>query len=250
MNLIDESCKIINYGTYDDINNELFICKLHNEYNGYDITSISDISNISILEHSNIVIRSELKSKYPLVECNNKKLAYCSKYLTHKIYHDYIYISGNYRAWLEWYNQSGGNGKPSTIDTIHDDILYADYIRVFTTDIPVQMRKVSVEFITNIITFIELSKTRSFSIIYNIHLIDNGFNFIKNGKIPTEFIDAVEYNAIDKDCVEILPLTTAIKYVITADIMTWMTFFVKDHSQNINDILSDVRDEIFTIAHT
>jgi hypothetical protein len=123
-------------------------------------------------------------------------------------------------------------------------------MRVSATDIPVPLRKVSVEFITNIITFIELSKTRSFSIIYSMHTNGNGFNFIKNDKIPTEFIDVIEYNVIDKGCVELLPLTTAIKYVITADVLTWMIFFNKEHPQYINVLLSDIKEEIYAIPYT
>lgn len=151
---------------------------------------------------------------------------------------------------MEWYNQSAGNNKPTTLDTFRDDILYLYYIPVSTTDVPVPLRKVSVEFITNIITFIELSKTRSFSIIYSMHTNGNGFNFIKNDKIPTEFIDVIEYNVIDKGCMELLPLTTAIKYVITADVLTWMAFFDKEHPQYINDLLSDIKEEIYAMSYT
>jgi hypothetical protein len=79
MNIIYENCKIINYGIDDDDTNDLFICKLYNDYNGHDITTISDITKISVMEHSNVVIRSEKKSKYPLAECNSKKFLYCSK---------------------------------------------------------------------------------------------------------------------------------------------------------------------------
>lgn len=104
--------------------------------------------HFSVIEHSNLVIRTREKSKYPHMALQVEKSVYNSIYFNFAIVKDQVYIGGNWRAWIEWYNCLGEG--EMTLDNLIETFDNEMYEVVTEPDeIPNEMKMITVEFITD-----------------------------------------------------------------------------------------------------
>ena len=95
--------------------------------------------HLSVIEHSNMVIRSPGQPVFPVKELAQCNILYTSKFL-HSIIHDgYVYTGGNFRAWME----------DLKLFSIDDLFTFHDSLIVDQKDIPNALKLISVEFITD-----------------------------------------------------------------------------------------------------
>lgn len=105
----------------------------------------------SVIEHSNLVLRTKEKVKFPVNSLKVVQTVFNSKYFTFFIENDRVYISGNWRAWIEYYNATAPDyADMITLDNIHD-VFACDIYEVVTNpdDIPTPLKAITVEFETN-----------------------------------------------------------------------------------------------------
>jgi thymidylate synthase (FAD) len=198
------------------------------------VTNIWKRKHFSVLEHSNLVIRTRYKSKFPEIDIFN------SPFFNFHIYKDRVYIGGNWRAWIEW------SCNAYTIDDLPNILINTDkYEVVDKEDIPVQLKAVTVEFVTDRATTHEIvrHRTASFSqesqryVRYdNVTFIkpwwyDNTFRANKE-RLNIALLDAEEHYKylIDhgqkaEEARAVLPNATATKIIVTTTIPRWNLIF-------------------------
>ena len=72
---------------------------------GSGITFVKNIikrKHFSVIEHSNLVVRTKHKSSFPVETMTNIKMWFDSPFFQFAIQEDRVYIAGNWRAWIEW----------------------------------------------------------------------------------------------------------------------------------------------------
>ena len=107
--------------------------------------------HLSVIEHSNLVLRTKDKVKFPTNSLKVVQNVFNSKYFSFFIQEDRVYISGNWRAWMEYYNATAPDyADMITLDNI-DTIFNNPEYEVVTNpdDVPVPLKAVTVEFETN-----------------------------------------------------------------------------------------------------
>ena len=200
--------------------------------------------HLSVIEHSNMVIRSPHKAKNPRKYLEDVDAIYNSPFITSMIHNDYVYSAGNYRAWIEQLNLE-------TIDDIfdfHDDLIVTD-----VNEIPLELHAVSVEFLTDRAVTHELVRHRlcAFSqesqryCAYKQHLeviLPFQYEDIPKTKDSIEmacyhmWVQSVEYaekaykyllshGERAEKARSVLPNQTATKIVVTAYIPEWIHIF-------------------------
>ena len=103
------------------------------------VNGIIKRGHFSVIEHSNMVIRSPEQPTFPNKYLDKVNSFYTSKFLHSLIHNGYIYTGGNFRAWME-------KLKLFSIDdlnTFHGNLI------VDQKDIPNALKLISVEFITD-----------------------------------------------------------------------------------------------------
>jgi len=126
------------------------------------VKNIIKRKHYSVIEHSNLVIRTIEKSKFPFETLMSLKKYFDSPFFKFSIKEDYIYVAGNWRAWTEW---AGHNEFNVTFDHFPMCLFENDSIMkiVDNSDIPDDLRAITVEFITDRAVTHELVRHRPVS---------------------------------------------------------------------------------------
>lgn len=201
--------------------------------------------HFSVIEHSNVVIASRFKQKFPLKSLQEARLVFSSKYFEFAIEEDTIYIAGNWRAWIEWWNVTYPN-KQCSIDDFPDCLNTREFRVVQQKEIPAVLQAVTVELITDRAVTHELVRHRPASYSQESQRYvkyDGGMLFI----YPSWYADASPdlKRAFEESCYEdeqkykffrenglrpeqarvVLPNACATKIVVTAYIPEWKHIF-------------------------
>lgn len=236
------------------------------------VENIIKRKHYSVLEHSNIVIRTKEKKKFPYSSLLAEKSVYDSKYFSHMCYRDHVYISGNWRAWFEWYNSIAPEyADMMCLDNIYD-ILSNDAYEVVTnpSDIPNELKHITVELITDRAVTHELVRHRpaSYSQESQRYVRYDNIDFIRpswfdkhnEDSIKREiFMDSCEYSEQvyrelislhsmkAEDARVILPNATATRIIMTASVPEWNHIFnlrlSKEAYRQIRKLLIGVKDD-------
>ena len=212
---------------------------------GSGLTFVSNIfkrKHYSVIEHSNIVMRFDT-SKFPLETLNELKLFFDSPFFDIILLHEKIYISGNWRAWYEFF-QKKFDDDISSLELFIKFLNKWNQIIKYQDEIPTELKKITVEFITDRAVTHELVRHRpaSYSQESQRYVRYGEINFIKpfwynrifdnmkdifietlknteeNYRYMLKFMRAEEARAI-------LPNCTATKIVVTASIPEWKHIF-------------------------
>lgn len=201
--------------------------------------------HFSVIEQSNVVLRTITKQTNPNKTLNSLKLLFDSKYFEFIISGDYVYIAGNWRVWIEWFYSKGMYNV--TLDNFFEylnDI--PDTIIIDThNDIPVSLKRVTAIWNTDRSVSHEIVRHRpaSFSQESQRYCRYGELTFIKpfwydksTKESQSRFIESLEmieedYKFLLSDGLKaeearaILPNATATKIVITASILEWNHIF-------------------------
>ncbi len=104
--------------------------------------------HFSVIEHSNVVIASRYKQRNPKLALQQAKIIYGSRFFEYAISEDYVYIAGNWRAWIEWWNERYKD-KPCTLEDFPDCLNTQEFRIIQQREIPPILQAVTVEFITD-----------------------------------------------------------------------------------------------------
>lgn len=100
-------------------------------------------NHLSVIEHSNFVIRTIGKLKSPLNELKAMRCTCYSPFLRYINHNGYIYVGGNFRAWMD---TTGAKN----IDELFSNMPFGQYKIVENAeDIPVALKTFTVEFLTD-----------------------------------------------------------------------------------------------------
>ena len=108
----------------------------------------------SVLEHSNVVIRTRTKSRYPLGILNSARLKWNSPYFHFMMADGYVYVAGNWRAFLEFL-QVEFESFPQCMDNDDWEVL-RDH-----KDIPYELKRVTVDIVTDRAVLAEITRHRN-----------------------------------------------------------------------------------------
>lgn len=200
--------------------------------------------HLSVIEHSNMVIHSPEKATNPKEYLEKVNGIYNSHFLTSVIHNDYIYTGGNFRAWMEQLNME-------SIEELFD--FHGDFIVTDQNEIPLELRCISAEFLTDRAVTHELVRHRpcAFSqesqryCSYKQHLeviLPWHYEDIPVTKDPVVmscyqmWVQAMEYAEkcykylLSKDeraeqARSVLPNSTATRIVLTANVSEWHHIF-------------------------
>ncbi len=99
--------------------------------------------HLSVIEHSNLVIRSNESFKFPKNTLDAIRGSYESKFLYFEVQDDHVFIGGNFRAWMEELNIP-------TIEDLFNHPLRTGFSMVRNHNhIPRDLKAVSAEFLTD-----------------------------------------------------------------------------------------------------
>jgi len=221
----------------------------------------------SVIEHSNLVVRTIEKSKFPFSTMMSLKKYFDSPFLKFAIENDYVYVAGNWRAWIEW---AGENEFEASFEDFPECLFENDSLMEIVTDkndIPNLLRAITVEFVTDRAVTHELVRHRPVS--YS----QESQRYVKYGSIifikPYWFDSASAYNQhlFEECCLDaeegycllldnglkaeearvVLPNATATRIVVTTYIPEWEHVFNLRTSKRaypqIRKLLTPVRDE-------
>ena len=213
--------------------------------------------HLSVIEHSNMVIRSPQKAVYPGAYFNKVHSIYTSKFLHHVIDNDYIYSGGNFRAWME----------ELKLHSIDDLFIFHDDFVVDQKYTPNALKLISVEFITDRAITHELVRHRpaSYSQESQRYVKYNDINFIKPYWYDEASVTEQEYFKINCSTAEqfyrwfrknaemkaekaraVLTNCVATKIVMTASIPEWWHVFKMRCSKaaytGIRELMKPVRE--------
>jgi len=226
--------------------------------------------HFSVIEQSNLVIRTREKSTFPASSMVTQKSIFNSKYLTLCIHQDRIYIGGNWRAWIEFCNEgTHGNADEMTLDNITDFLNTKDYEVVYDQEaIPLPLKAITVELTTDRATTHELVRHRpaSYSQESQRYVRYDSIQFIKpfwydksNKGTQQTFLDAcldaeesyrhlIDRGMKAEEARAVLPNATATKIVMTANIPEWEHVFnlrlSKMAYSQIRNLLMPVKDDM------
>ena len=219
---------------------------------GSGITFVNNIikrKHLSVIEHSNLVLRLKEKSEFPLVAIQAAKAVFDSDYFSFDIYKDRIYVAGNWRAWFEWYNRiSPDYADIITLDNMFDVIVSESYeIVTDPEEIPNSLKVITAEFITDRAVTHELVRHRpaSYSQESQRYVRYGDINFIKPSwfnkydedsyaretfecmceEIEYAYNDLLKEGMKAEDARVILPNATATKIVMSATVNEWKHIF-------------------------
>lgn len=107
------------------------------------VNNIIKRKHLSVIEHSNFVLKSNDEFVFPLAEAERMMVKVPSNFLHLRMDHGHVYIGGNFRAWMEATNT------PSIRD-LFEHPLYDGYsIATEHDDIPRDLRTVTAECLTD-----------------------------------------------------------------------------------------------------
>jgi thymidylate synthase (FAD) len=209
------------------------------------VNNIWTRTHYSVLEHSNIVIRTKIKSKFPAKALNLSKMVFDSPYFRFCIHGDQIYISGNWRSWIEFFNKQ--YGVLLSIDDLPEALNNDDYEVVVNPDeIPIELKVITAEFVTNRAVTHELVRHRPASYSQESQryvrytkdvsfikpywfdtvpdaLKDEFTTYLSKAEEKYQFLLRVGLKA--EDARDVLPNATATKIVVSANIPEWEHIF-------------------------
>jgi|GEM_PF-5024066 len=128
------------------------------------IGNIVNHNHLSVVEHSNFVIRTKYSNKYPNIIKDKIVAALDSKYITVIVKKDYVYIGGSCRAFLEKFNipiieELYFNWKEYLKELFI--LTGVDYINVIDNDeIPFELQRVTISCITDRAVLAEFTRHR------------------------------------------------------------------------------------------
>jgi len=196
----------------------------------------------SVLEHSNIVLRTKNKSKFPIMTLLRIKGIFDSPFFNFCIDKDYIYIGGNWRAWIEFNNRYNNS---LTINDLPNKLISEEYEFVEKDDIPNEVKIITVEFITSRDVTHELVRHRpaSYSQESQRYVRYGDITFIKPWWYDDtfranqeDFLDAmldaeehykylIDHSQRPEEARAVLPNATATKIIMSAVVPEWKHVF-------------------------
>jgi len=134
-------------------------------YNSFVYGRVKD-AHLSIVEHSNLVLRTIRKTKSPISTYKKFKAAINSPNIRVHIENEYVYIAGNYRAFLEHLLIASTNNNDAMFSVCHDSIksMFSDVIEktlhffsdiepcailTESKDVPNILKRVTFEYVTD-----------------------------------------------------------------------------------------------------
>lgn len=213
------------------------------------VNNIIKRKHSSVLEHSNLVLRSTNRFKMPLSALKTIQSVFNSKYLLFAIKKDRIYIAGNWRAWIEYYNNNAHDfADMINLENIHTIFECNDYeVVTDPEDVPNSLKCITAEFVTDRAVTHELVRHRpaSYSQESQRYVRYGDINFIvpawfkkydessfvvEKFKASCEEAETYYNKLIDlglkaEDARVVLPNATATKIVMTATIPEWKHVF-------------------------
>lgn len=213
----------------------------------------------AMVEHSNEVLRTTTTYKNPVEMMEMMRSVMPSKYIDFTIQGDRVYIGGNYRAWME--SEDAG----SLHEMYKQLSLHKAWLEhVSLSDIPPDLRRITVEFVTDRAVTHELVRHRPCSFAQESQRYCSYLKellFIKQWWWEPGFdwntpLDAAEnaYRAARKagkapeKARYILPNCTATRIVVTASLPEWRDVIfqlrcVKGAYPGMINLMTPVRDE-------
>lgn len=236
------------------------------------VNNIIKRKHYSVIEHSNHVVRVKQKSKNPALSLEVEKSVFDSPFFTHHIHKDRVYISGNWRAWIEWNNRVNPDGiKIETLEQFIEFVINMKnntYEVVVADDRPFKSMMMTAEFVTDRAVTHELVRHRPASYSQESQRYvryDGGMLFVKPAWYDYAKPDAiiawtqsVEYSEKmyirlrksgmkAEDARTVLPNSTATKIVMTASLSEWEHVFSLRLSPAaypmIRNMLHPIKDE-------
>jgi thymidylate synthase (FAD) len=215
--------------------------------NGSGLKFVSNIwkrGHYSVLEHSNIVLRTKEKSRFPSSVLIKEKSVFDSKYFTFCIEHDRVYIAGNWRAWIEFYSD---HKEEINLDNFYEFLNDNTSYEMVTDNIPKDLRAYTVHFLTDRAVTHELVRHRpcSFSQQSQRYVRYGDIDFIypswyeqtyeKDGAISAFedhclYTEEIYNHLLDnkmkaEDARVVLSNAVATEIVVTANIREWQHIF-------------------------
>lgn len=234
------------------------------------VNNIVKRKHYSVIEHSNLVLRSKDKSKHPRYQMEVERSVFDSNFFNFCIDKDRTHISGNWRAWIEWLNRVNPDERIETIEDFITSFQYAEndeYEMVTGDDIPLEAKMITAEFVTDRAVTHELVRHRPASYSQESQRYvryDGGMLFVKPAWYDYAKPDAVtawtqsvgyaekmyirlrEAGMKAEDARTILPNSTATKIVMTAPLNEWKHVFKLRLSPaaypQIRNMLTPIRD--------
>jgi thymidylate synthase (FAD) len=208
------------------------------------VTNCFERGHYSVLEMSNLVLRSKKKSKFPLHDAELDRASIANPFLKVTVKGDYVYIGGNWRAWIEEFGFS-----IKDMPYIQEFVLFDNFEIVRDQDdIPPELFRVGVCFITDRAVSHEMVRHRPCSFLqesqrYVRYMDDIAFikpwwyNEERGAVLRYEFDKAVSQaedlykymvrhlGAKAEEARIVLPNATATKILVMADIEEWKHIF-------------------------
>jgi thymidylate synthase (FAD) len=211
------------------------------------ITNCFNRNHSSVLEMSNIVFRTSHKVKFPQKILEYMKCEFDSKYFNFGVAHDYVYIGGSWRTWIEYYDDKGMDIEdvPFNMPISNDN----DFVQVTDiNELPPEILRIGVCFCTDRAVTHEMVRHRPCSFLQEsqryVRYMDElifikpwWYNNEKSNVLRFEFDKAMEQaedhyrymirhlGAKAEEARAVLPNATATKILIMADIPEWMHIF-------------------------
>jgi len=197
--------------------------------------------HFSVIEHSNLVLRTAIQWGNPYAARVNLRDQFDSKFLSFHIEHDRVYIGGNYRAWMECL-------KVFSIDAMFEKI-NPEHFQIIddVSKIPIPLKMVTASFVTDRAVTHELVRHRPVAYSQEsqryVRYEDGDMEFIKPHWVDSSscFIrDAVfdhyaeseraykflrNQGIAPQDARVVLPNSTATKIVVTCNVPEWNHIF-------------------------
>ncbi len=207
------------------------------------VENIIKRKHYSVIEHSNIVVRTREKLTFPNLTIIKEKSVFNSPFFHFDIKGDQIYIAGNWRAWIEFIEKN--HGRTVTLDEVHG-ILSSDTYEVVLdpNEVPNSLKAVTCEFVTDRAVTHELVRHRpaSYSQESQRYVRYGDISFVKPAWFDTTSEDSFEQETFMFACEEaessygelidrglkaedarvVLPNATATKIIMTAFIPEWV----------------------------
>lgn len=221
----------------------------------------------SVIEHSNLVLRSREKFNFPLLALQRIKSIFESKFLYFCIKENRVYVGGNWRAWIDFYNRIKDDfDEDITLDNITTIFVNNEFETVIE-NIPNELKIISAEFITDRAVMAEITRHRiaSLSVESQRYCRYDNIDFIYPhwyDNVSSDMQDSFEFMCLDieeeysymlknglkaEEARAILPNCTATKIVMSASIPEWKHVFnlrlSKAAYPQIRKLLQPVRDE-------
>jgi len=218
------------------------------------VNNIIKRKHYSVIEHSNLVVRSKRRTNHPNYELSLERGVFNSPFFNFCIHRDQVYISGNWRTWIEWFNKHNPRNIINTIDdfisNIVNDAVNQEYEVVYDDNIPLESKMMTAEFTTDRAVTHELVRHRpaSYSQESQRYVRYDNIAFVKPAWYDTFYTDPelrvrcsvfmlflnetteqyrwmIEHGMKAEDARTILPNSTSTKIVMTASLAEWKHVF-------------------------